>query len=302
MLTCNILNIKAPYVFKTSSLSINLTQDNSTAYKKKCELDQFYTKEEISKKCYDLILSFYKESDFSLFIEPSAGNGSFLSLFPKDNRVGLDLAPKNKEIQKMDFFDYCPPKNNKIITIGNPPFGRICSTAIKFFNKAAEYSNVIAFIIPKTFKKDSLKNKLNKYFHLKAQFDLPKNSFIYNGESYDVPCCFQIWEKSSKQREIIKINLENELFDFASKEQADLSVRRVGGNAGKAYIDDINLCSETSNYFLKLKSNKLSKIKLMQAINNIDNSDIINSTAGVRSLSKQEFISQLRKYGIINVK
>ena len=48
--------------------------------------------------------------------------------------------------------------------LGNPPFGKNCSLAIKFFNKAAEFADLIAFIIPRTFKRISIQNKLNLNF------------------------------------------------------------------------------------------------------------------------------------------
>ena len=81
---------------------------------------------------------------------------------------------------KQDFFDYFPPSNKtNILVIGNPPFGRVSSLAIKFFNYSAKWANVIAFIIPRTFRKTSIQNKLNNNFHL-----------IYDEEIPNKPCCF----------------------------------------------------------------------------------------------------------------
>ena len=40
-----------------------------------------------------------------------------------------------------------------ILIVGNPPYGKNCSTAINFFNHAVTISDFIAFIIPKTFRK-----------------------------------------------------------------------------------------------------------------------------------------------------
>lgn len=265
----------------------------NTIYTKKSQLDQFYTSSDIAKKCYDEVIKKYPNNQFSLYFEPSAGSGAFFNLFPLDKRLGIDLDPQCKEVKQQDFFNFIPPSNQNIITIGNPPFGKNSSIAVKFFNKAAEFSSVIAFIIPKTFQKKSIQNKLNPYFHLKLNIDLPKNSFILNNQPYDVPCCFQIWEKIPYQRKINKSIPKTDLFDFVKKKEADLAVRRVGGRAGKAN-KDITGSSETTHYFLKMK-NGTSVDWLLEKINSIDFSRIVNATAGVKSLSKPELLIALKK-------
>lgn len=168
-------------------------------------LDQFYTKPEIAKLCYSFLTKYIKENSF--FIEPSAGNGSFYSILPKDSRIWIDLVPQYEDVLFCDFFDFKFDNNLKlkykqIITIGNPPFGKNSSLAIKFLNKSELFSNLVAFILPKTFKKDSVINKINPYLHLLSELELPKNSFIFNGEPYDVPCVFQIWEKTTRIRRL----------------------------------------------------------------------------------------------------
>jgi hypothetical protein len=165
--------------------------------------------------------------------------------------------------------------------------------AVKFFNHAAEFSDVIAFVIPKTFQKRSLQNKLNKYFRLVKNFDLPKNSFTYDGKSYDVPCCFQIWRRSDKPRNINKISLNNDVFSFVKKDKADLAIRRVGGRAGKASLEFKTL-SKSSHYFIKLNEKKYAK-DIVQFINDIDFSKIVNKTAGVKSLSREELFLTLKQ-------
>jgi hypothetical protein len=286
--------------------SLNQTQDdcwddildnavvkNNTIYTKKSELDQFYTNSEVAKTCYTKVIDLYAIDSFDMVLEPSAGNGSFYNLLPQDKRVGLDLDPRCKGVSEQDFFEYVPRTNDKIITIGNPPFGKNASLAVKFFNHAAGFSDVIAFIIPKTFRKKSLQNRLNLSFHLKLDTDLEKDAFLLNGGPYNVPCCFQIWEKTANKRRITKPNLENDFFDFVKKDKADIAVRRVGGRAGKANKDVVG-SSEVSHYFLKLKKGT-SKAWMIETINGIDFVDIINSTAGVKSLSKPEFVDGVKK-------
>ena len=265
----------------------------NTIWPKKSELDQFYTNEAVAKFCYLRVLEIYKEDEFSLFLEPSAGTGSFFKLLPVEKRLGLDLEPKHNEIKKLDFFDYHPLDNAKTITIGNPPFGKCSSLAVKFFNKAAEFSNVIAFIVPKTFQKQSLQNKLNLNFILKLNIDLVNNSFIFNNKSFEIPCCFQIWERSINSRIINKIILDNNLFVFCKKEKANIAIRRIGRRAGKA-TSAINELSESSHYFLNYKFNNISINEFVSIINDINFSKIVNATSGIKSLSKPELITELR--------
>jgi len=72
----------------------------------------------------------------------------------------------------MNFFDFIP-ENKKYIVIGNPPFGKNSSLVINFFNKSAEFADVITFILPKTFKRVSIQNKLNLNFILIYNEDIP---------------------------------------------------------------------------------------------------------------------------------
>lgn len=244
--------------------------------------------------CYEKVLELYPDKEFSLFFEPSAGTGAFYNLFPAKQRLGIDLDPKCDGVKKQDFFEFAPPENETIATIGNPPFGKNASLAVRFFNKAAEFSDVIAFIVPKTFQKKSLQNRLHLNFHLKLNEDLPKDAFVLDGEPYNVPCCFQVWERTHSKRRVQKVSLDNDFFSFVKKGEADFAVRRVGGRTGKAN-KDVSVCAEVSHYFLKVKGNR-SIDRLIDQINDIDFTKIINATAGVKSLSKPEFVSGFIKH------
>ena len=91
---------------------------------------------------------------------------------------------------------------NNILVIGNPPFGKVSSIAIKFFNHSSIWSNVIAFIIPRTFRRPSVQNKLNKMFHLTYDEDVSTKPCCFTPRLM-VKCCFQIWEKRENKRILI---------------------------------------------------------------------------------------------------
>ena len=147
--------------------------------------------------------------------------------------------------------------------------------------------------MPRTFNKQSVHNKLNRNFHLKLSIDLPKNSFIFNGQPYDVPCVFQIWQYSAQERKIVKSKTKCELFEFVKKKDADFAIRRAGGRAGTAFLDVADL-SEESNVFCKV-FDKTKTEEIVSLINSIDFTKIANSTAGVRSVSKGEMIRAIER-------
>ncbi len=62
-------------------------------------MDQFYTNDDVAKKCFKKLLEFINIEEFDIFLEPSAGKGSFLKLLPEENRIGIDIDPKDEEIK-----------------------------------------------------------------------------------------------------------------------------------------------------------------------------------------------------------
>ena len=252
--------------------------------------DKFYTKSDISKLCIDVL----NLSDFDLIIEPSAGNGSFSKQI--NNCIAYDLVPEDESIIQQDFFelDITQFNDKKVLTIGNPPFGVQNNLAIAFFNKAAKYSDTIAFILPKSFMKESIQRKLDLSFHLEKFIELPYNSFLLNGEEYGVNCVFQVWKKKNFKRIVKKKNFCYNYIEFGNVNDFDFIVRRVGGNAGKAYIlKEGETVSTQSNYFIKNKTS-LSNEALVDIINGIK-MDAVNYSVGPRSLSKIELIEYLEE-------
>ena len=177
-------------------------------------LDKFYTVPTVSEKCLISIGELYKWSEWGLVVEPSAGNGSFFTRIPVDKKVWIDISPEHKDIIKQDFLTYYPPSDiGKILVVGNPPFGKVSSLAIKFFNHAAEWADVIAFIIPRTFRRVSIHNKINANFHLIFNEEIPMKPCSFTPPMM-VKCCFQIWEKRETKRAIIKLPTTHNDWEF----------------------------------------------------------------------------------------
>lgn len=171
--------------------------------------DQFYTKPDIAKYCYKTFQNVAKKLDINLkiyiFIEPSAGCGSFFQLLPKNRRIGIDIEPKkisgieNKGIIKSDYLKWRPKnKNGKYIVIGNPPFGLRGKLALAFINKSYLYADMVAFILPQLFNSDGkgVAGKRVIGYKLAHSEFLPPDSFMYpDGSDIEINTLFQVWTK-----------------------------------------------------------------------------------------------------------
>ena len=164
--------------------------------------------------------------------------------------------------------------------------------AIKFIKKASKFCNSISFILPKSFKKESLKKHFPLQFHLIYEQDLPTKSFLIDGVEYNVDTILQIWEKRNIEREKIKKVIPVS-FSFVKKtDDHDISVRRVGVYAGKV---DTNTKDKSiqSHYFIKFLNTNESLDDIIKKLNSI--SYPINNTVGPKSISKQELILEFNK-------
>jgi len=251
--------------------------------------DKYYTNDNVVELCLKDVKKHLNINKNDLIIEPSAGNGAFIPGIKKlsNNYKFYDLEPENNEIIKQDYLLYSTKKEyEKIHVIGNPPFGRQSSLAIKFVKKSCEFCDSISFILPKSFKKDSLKRKFPLNFHLIFEKDLPKNAFIVNGVQHDVPCVFQIWEKKTTDRKKNE-KLQPINFYFVKKnENPDISYRRVGVNAGK--IDKKSQEKNTQTHYFMKFTNGHSIDDNISKLNSIKYD--FNNTVGPLSISQQELI------------
>ncbi len=261
-------------------------------------LDKFYTKDCIVDMCLLELDKIYKINEFDLVIEPSAGNGSFFNKIIHDKKIGLDIEPECDDVIKMNFFDFTPPNTNgSILFIGNPPFGRVSSIAIKFFNHSAKWADVIAFIIPKTFRRISVHNKLHQSFHLIHDIDIPTNPCAFIPKM-SVKCCFQIWKRLDTIRNITVMRYTHPDWIFLKygpkdknnqptpPEGADFALRAYGGKCGFIQTKDLHTLRPKSWHFIK---SNIDAAELMRRFTNLDYSNS-NNTARQNSIGKHELI------------
>jgi len=258
-------------------------------------IDKYYTKPAIVDLCALAIRTHINPVNEDFIIEPSAGGGAFIDAIKQmtDNYAFYDLEPGHPEIQQLDYLSYTMIANiqGRTHVLGNPPFGRQSSMAIKFIKKSAEFCDTISFVLPKSFKKTSMQKAFPPAFHLVYEIDLPDKSFTVDGTDYTVPCVFQIWEKRAAFRQLedpeVPIN-----YAFVKKtDEPHISFRRVGVNAGVIDTFTENK-SEQSHYFIKFSNGK-SIEENMANIRQIQFNH--NNTVGPKSIGKQELIKEWNK-------
>lgn len=249
----------------------------------KSELDKFYTKKEIA---VDLISKVNINNNVKVIIDPCCGDGSFYNNI-KFNKIGIDISPEIDNVIKHDFltWDYksLPYKSGEVVVISNPPFGKQGSLALKFIKRCSMFTDTIAFILPLSFAKVSMKNKIPPYFHLEYEEILPENSFLLDGEDYNVKCIFQVWVRKDTKRQILDKTEEIGFKYTKDKSIAHLSIRRVGVYAGRSFVSCLDK-SEQSHYFIILDDVKKREY-LMNKLNEHKWQDL---TVGPRSISKFE--------------
>lgn len=288
-----------------NSVKINTNTMEYTCKQNENGLDQFYTNKDIALRCYNKLTELVNINDYDIHIEPSAGSGSFFDIMDNSKKVGLDIEPMTDDVVKMDYLDYKPNDNKKYLVVGNPPFGRVSALAVKFFNKSAEFSNCIAFIIPRTFKRVSIQNKLDLNFKLIYNEDLPVNPCCFT-PIMTAKCCFQVWVKTDKMR--VKINYDKSHTDYyfikhgpkdknnqpTPPNNSDFVIKAYGSNCGEMVDKELHLLRPKSWHWIKSNIDiQLLKKRFQQ----LDYS-ISKDTVRQDSLGQQELIYLYKlKYG-----
>lgn len=172
--------------------------------------DQFFTPSHVAKQCYDAfceeIEKYGDTADQYVFIEPSAGDGSFTKVLPP-NSISMDIEPRHESIIKQDYLEWKPngPKNTdtKYVVIGNPPFGLRGHTALKFINHSAAFADYVCFILPQLFESDGkgVPRKRVKGFHLIRSEKIDSCFMEPDGNQVKINTIFQIWSKYHKNEE-----------------------------------------------------------------------------------------------------
>ena len=253
-------------------------------------LDQYFTKPEIVRHCLAALGDLDR---YDLVVEPSAGNGVFLNKVTHKNKIGLDIDPQHEEVIQADWFEYnVPSRYERVLVVGNPPYGQYHKLSSAFIQRAMSFENVctIAFILPNVYRKHTRQRIIPEDWRIASITDLGRDCFTLDGTDYHVPTSFFVLDKSPGLD--LRVQLPEKItgtqdFDFATKKDFDVF---VFGASPKRIIT--NPKPNNRGYYLK---SKVPVKILIDRIRNVDWKGNSCANGGVYWLTKYEFIDQYNK-------
>jgi hypothetical protein len=256
-----------------------------TTQRKNIDKEQFFTQHNTAKRLADFVKSQPWFDPEARIIEPAAGDGAWSDLF--EDCLAYDIDPQKQGIVKADFLglelDYIP----KTISLGNPPFGRMGKLALQFIDKCSEISDYIAFILPASFGKATVKRRVPKDFHLIHQEEMLDETFRFERDGRKVATVFQVWERGTTERIDPPLIRECDDFSFVKNpEGADLAIRTHGSGYGLVFRDNFQDISPRTHRFIKAKAETPKLIA--QRLEGIDYYQTAKFTTGAPCVATSE--------------
>lgn len=199
--------------------------------------EQFYTPRAVADRVVAQVFDVAPDADLRTWIEPAGGSGVFIDA-ARDvgvlDVVSFDIEPRHPDVAHGDFLQQRLNVSGAV-SVGNPPFGRNNALSVPFFNHCARYSDYIAFIVPRSWRKWSVLNRLDPHFHLVTDDDLSINyvdaaGTAAYGRSY-LQTCVQIWTRGTELRPMVKVQ-DRGLIAKCRPEHADVALTIFGFGCG----------------------------------------------------------------------
>lgn len=249
--------------------------------------EQFYTPKDLALELVGRVEKTLGPLKGKTVLEPAGGTGSFIEAVidaGASKVISFDIEPLHPKVSKGSFLDQ-EIKETGVITISNPPFGRNNALSVPFFNHAAEFSDAICFIVPRSWRKWSVTNRLDRNFELALDVDLDIDYVDADGEPIStksrLATCFQVWKKTSSPRALVRIK-DMGIVEKVAPAEADVSLTIFGYGCGKLKTK-FQPVANTTQLFLKLVHPKA-----LAALQSVDYSKFYKNTAYTEALSLQE--------------
>ena len=228
--------------------------------------EQYYTPSDLAERFMAEVEKLVPDLAKRTVIEPAGGTGAFIQA--AQNRgvtefLSFDIEPKHSLVKRADFL-HQKIKAKDALTISNPPFGRNNSLSIPFFNKAAEHSEFICFIVPRSWRKWSVINRLDRRFHLVADHDILVDYVDESGERLSkrtsLSTCFQIWQRRSELRPLVKVQ-DLGVIQKCDPVDADVALTIFGFGCGKVRTEFERKPNSTVMFLRVLHPQALAALK-----------------------------------------
>ena len=249
--------------------------------------EQYYTPKPLALELVTQIEKVLGSLSGKTILEPAGGTGAFIDAVQAKgvaNVISFDIEPLHELVSLGDFLEQ-EIKESNLITVSNPPFGRNNSLSIPFFNHAAKVSDAICFIVPRSWRKWSVTNRLDLGFELALDLDIDIDYVDAVGTPLSsknlLATCFQIWKKADSPRGLVRVT-DKGIIEKVSPELADVSLTIFGYGCGKVKTQ-FEPVANTTQMFLKLKHPQA-----LAALEIVDYSKFFKNTAYTEALSLQE--------------
>jgi hypothetical protein len=192
----------------------------------KIKNDKYYTSPKLAKYIVNKTKEIIGEKNITEYLEPSAGQGVFLDYLDKPY-LAYDIEPEDDRIVQQDFLELELEYKKGRCIIGNPPFGRGNTLAVRFYKKSIQIADYIAFILPIS----QLNNNMQMYeFDLVYSEDLKEQSY----SDRKLHCCLNIYRRP-------KNNVLNKKPNYKLKDVEIKEYRRNEKNL-EGFKFDIGIC------------------------------------------------------------
>jgi hypothetical protein len=194
--------------------------------------DAYFTSRTSAEFCRSILTERQWVNANTVTLEPCCGNGSLLENLP-GKILYSDLHDYGIGAQIENYLE--TPSKGADLIFTNPPFGRAGSLALAFLKKASTECNRLAFILPASFRKVSLLDRVPSTHTLIADYQLPDQSYLLpDGSTRIVQTTFQLWERSSAPRpKLSKIAPYQTYTKRVPADEAQFAFRTQGASAGK---------------------------------------------------------------------
>lgn len=228
--------------------------------------EQYYTPSETADQLVDTVGSLLRvDSDDPWshhFIEPAGGTGAFVEALRRRGAgkiLAVDIEPHHPWVQQHDFLSWRPDLQDAI-TISNPPFGRNNKLSVRFFNHAADFSELIAFVVPRSWRKWSVINRLDSRFELVSDTDLQVSYVDVDGQPLSVHnhlrTAFQVWRRALEPRAKIAVR-DMGWVQKTTLEQATHSLTSFGYGCGRVSTD-LSAGQKSTDIYLRVKDQSVA--------------------------------------------
>lgn len=249
--------------------------------------EQYYTPPQVVEVVLDCLDRAFPNWVERPFLEPAGGTGSFIDAALNRGVLEItswDIEPLHPLVNRGDFLAQSLALKGAVCAT-NPPFGRNHALSIPFFNHAANFCDVIAFIVPRSWRKWTIQNKLNRSFHLVSDQDLQVNYLAADGSeahAFDkLRTCIQVWSRQDAHRNLVRIR-DRGVVKKCAPDEADVSLTIFGYGCGTVKTDFDRRKNTTQMYL------KLQHPLALEALETVDFSRFYMNTATTEALSIQE--------------